>query len=188
MHLLVIALWCSLLLTCAIAPFALQSADPGDDLTRNTVRLALLFYFLALNLMLWPGRSQSRLTRTVWTLAWLAFVIHVAFAFHFFHDWSHAKAVEHVRAASGVGEGLFVSYLFTFVWTADVAYRWATFPENQDRPRWLTGLLHGFMLFVAFNATVIFEPGWLRWLAAACFAELGALALIRWRSGIGANA
>jgi hypothetical protein len=45
-------------------------------------------------------------------------------AFHFYHGWSHAEAMEHVRAAARFGEGIFVSHLFTLLWTLDVAWWW----------------------------------------------------------------
>jgi hypothetical protein len=80
--------------------------------------------------------------------------------------------MEHVRAASGVGEGLYFSYLFTLLWTADVVWWWWAPQGRRRRPRWLSIALHGFMLFIVFNAAVIFAAGAMRWACVALFEVL----------------
>jgi hypothetical protein len=50
------------------------------------------------------------------------------------------------------------------------------------RPSWLTALWHGFLLFIFFNATVVFKTGLLRWLGLALCASL---ALFWWRAATG---
>jgi hypothetical protein len=160
-------------LTAALAwPVLAGSPTLGDDLTRWTVRVALAFYAVAAWFMLslrpadWRAEtSRGRFTRLCWTLAWVAFVIHVGVAFHFYHHWSHAAAVEHVRERSGVGEGVFVSYLFTLVWTVDVGWWWLRPGRYASRPRWVGGSLHGFMVFMIVMATVVYEDGAIRWVA-----------------------
>src|SRR5687767_3899821 len=82
---------------------AFPAGPRGENAIRNTIRLALVCYGLSLVVQL-QGGSQ-RLARLAWTLAWAAYAVHVVLAFHHFHGWSHAHAVEHVRAAGGVGEG-----------------------------------------------------------------------------------
>ncbi len=162
-------------------PFLSSTASPGDDRIRNTIRLSLAYYALALNAMLWLRRSEWReggLARAWWTLAWLAYVTHVAMAFHYYHGWSHAHAVEHVREVSGAGEGLFVSYFFTLVWTADVLSWWLWPGGYAHRPPWVGWTLHGFMLFIVFNGTVVYEEGPIRWAGAAGFAELAVMAWV----------
>ena len=108
------------------------------------------------------GASGS-LARLSWTLAWAAYVVHVVLAFHHFHGWSHAHAVEHVRSASGVGEGIYASHLFTLLWTLDVAWWWRNPASYAARPAWVDRGLHGFLLFMIFNATVVYETGFIRW-------------------------
>jgi hypothetical protein len=180
--------WLILLAALVGLPPLTRSPSLGDDLTRNTVRLALLYYAAAVSLMLWLGPDEwaahsgrGRLARWLWTLAWAAYVVHVGMAFHHVHSWSHAAAVEHTRQVSGVGEGIYVSHLFTLVWTADVLAWWLWPLGRATRPAWVGGALHGFMAFVVFNATVVFEDGWIRWAGAAMFAGLGALGLYRLR-------
>jgi hypothetical protein len=160
--------WCVLLSAVFAWPALFGSSDPGDDLTRNTIRLALLFYGIAVFLLLRSGRrtalsERGDLARLCWTLAWAAYLVHLAMAFHHYHGWSHTRAVEHVRAVSGVGEGIYVSHLFTLVWTLDVAWWWLAPPAHAVRPAWIEGSLHGFFLFMIFNASVVYETGFIRW-------------------------
>jgi hypothetical protein len=177
-----ILLWAALLTLVLVLPSLTDSPTRGDDLTRNTVRLALLYYAAALTLMMrlrpheWLARSgPGRLARWCWTLAWAAFVVHVAMAFHYAHHWSHVEAVRHTQDVSGVGEGVYVSYLFVLVWSADVAAWWWRPMWYARRAPWLGRALHGFMLFVVFNATVVFETGVVRWAGLALFAWLAAV-------------
>jgi hypothetical protein len=183
--LLPITIWLIVLVGVLFASLSDPVSD-GDHLIRNTIRLALLYYAIALTLLLrsqssdWREHSNNiRLARLCWTLAWLTYIIHVAIAFHFAHHWSHAEALRHTEEVSGVGEGIFVSHLFTLVWTADVV-SWRLWPGwYARRAAWLDWLLHGFMLFVVFNATVVFESGWIRWAGVALFAWLAVVAVSR---------
>ena len=180
---LLLATWAAALVAVFASPIPSHSPTPGDDLTRRTVWVALAFYVAATWMMLGSAAtdwrmetSRGRLTRWCWTLAWAAFLIHVGVAFHLYHHWSHAAAVEHVRERSGVGEGIFASYLFTTLWTADVAWWWLQPGGYARRPVWIDRALHGFMLAMIFFATVVYEAGFIRW---AGIALCGALA-VRW--------
>src|SRR5262245_10355070 len=84
-------------------------------------------------------------------------------AFHHYHGWSHTRAVEHVRDVSGVGEGIYASHLFTLLWTLDVAWWWLSPGSYATRPGWVDRGLHGFLFFMIFNATVVYEEGFIRW-------------------------
>lgn len=158
----------------------------GDDPTRNTVRIALAYYAVAMWFILrlrieeWQnGAPIVRLARWCWTLAWAAFVIHVGAAFHFHHHWSHLEAVQHVRDRSGVGEGIFASYAFTVAWMIDVAWWWLRPESFGRRPIWISRVLYGFMLAMVFTATVVYEEGPIRWAGAVICLVL----TIGWRSG-----
>jgi hypothetical protein len=175
-------LWSGLLAAALAAPMLLPSADPGDDVVRNTVRLSLLYYAAAAALMLrlrrhdWAAlTAPAWLARCCWTLALLAYLVHVGTAFHFAHGWSHAHAVEETRRRSGVGEGIYVSHFFTLAWTADVLSWWLTPRWYASRSPWWGRALHGFMLFVIFNGTVVFEEGPTRWAGVALVAGLAGL-------------
>jgi hypothetical protein len=166
-------------------PGLLGLSPVGDALTRWTVRLALVYYALAAALMLrlrrpeWATRGRGRAARWLWTLACAAYLVHVGVAFHFAHGWSHQRAYDHTQAVSGFGPGVFVSYLFTLVWLADVVWWWARPSAYAYRPNRLGWLLHGFMAFVIFNATVVFEDGAVRWAGVLLFAGLTFLFLLR---------
>ena len=153
-----------------ILPFA-----PPEGQLRGTIWLALTYYALAATLILRDASHRGRLARACWTMGCLAYLIHVACAFQYAHHWSHAEAFEHVRQVGGVGEGIFVSYLFTLLWTADVIWWWAAPAGYAGRSPWFGRALHGFMAFVIFNATVVFETGPVRWFGVALFVWLAVL-------------
>jgi hypothetical protein len=153
--------------------------DVGDALTRNPIRLSLAAYFAALGLMLhlgaagWRGNSwQGWLCRWLWTWGMLACWLHLAAAFHYHDGWSHRAALERTRLASGVGEGIYASYVFSVAWLLDAVWWWLR-PVSYARrsPRLAIGL-HSFMLLMVFNATVVFESGPIRWLSVAAFLGL----------------
>jgi hypothetical protein len=81
--------------------------------------------------------------------------------------------MQHVQDVSGFGPGIFVSYLFTLVWSIDVLW-WMIQPASYSRrPAWIGRVLHAFMVFVIFNATVVYESGFIRWSGIALFLVLG---------------
>jgi hypothetical protein len=169
----------SVLSTAVVIAAASLATDAGESLTRNTIRVALGWYFAALVLMTrtdhgdWTAVTPTgRLARWCWTWGVAWFLVHVGFAFHFYHHWSHADAFEHTRQISGVGEGLYVSYFFGLVWTADVAAWWLAPARYAVRSRWLDRVLHVFMLFMVFNGMVVFESGPIRVAGVAMFATL----------------
>ncbi len=119
--------------------------------------------------------------RWCWTLAWAAFVIHVAVSFHFFHHWSHQRAFQHVEDVSHFGPGIYVSYLFTLLWTIDVAWWWLQPSGYALRLHRIGWTLHAFMAFIIFCGTVIYETGLIRWAGLAMFVGLGLLWLVSGR-------
>ena len=140
--------------------------DAGVAITAWTIRLAMLGYFAALLLML---LQRPQPARWLWTLGCGIFLLHVAAAFHFYHDWSHADAVAETARQThellGVvfGAGVWFNYLFALVWVTDVAWWWISPTARRRRPRWVAALIHGYMLLIAFNGVVVFESGPVRW-------------------------
>jgi hypothetical protein len=141
----------------------------GDALTRGTIWVALTFYALAVVTMPWLSArgwrgedTLGRFVRACWLLGWLAYATHVALAFHYYHEWSHAHAVRHVNERSGFGPGILFSHLFTILWSADVVWWCISSEGHARRPAWIGLVLHAYMLFMAFNATVIYETGAIR--------------------------
>lgn len=159
----------------------------GEALTRWTVRLALLLYAATLALRLTDPR-RTRTARLLWTAGCILFLIHVIAAFHFFHQWSHGDAyretARQTREMTGVasGAGLYLNYLFTLVWAADVAWWWRRGADRYTRrPQWVGVVLQSFLFFMAFNGTVVFEQGATRWVAAGVVVVLAILGIVRLR-------
>jgi hypothetical protein len=94
--------------------------------------------------------------RWVWIYAALLMFNHVASAFHFGHRWSHTEALEHTRLTAGVAEGLYVNYAFVACWLADALWLVIHAASYDARPKWCNWLLHGFLVFISFNATIIY--------------------------------
>jgi hypothetical protein len=178
------AIWLVLLslgsLAAVIVLTIALATNVGEMLTRNTVRLALVWYAVALCQMMrlncadWSAASTAgRLARWCWTGALAIFMVHVMMAFHFYHHWSHTDAFDRTRQISGFGEGLYANYLFALLWTADVGYWWLRPVRYAARSPWISATLHAFMLFMVFNSMVIFATGPIRWTGLLIFASLG---------------
>jgi hypothetical protein len=167
----------SLLVAAAFAaPQFVPDADPADLVTRLTARVALLFWWLAVAALMIRCRAFGR---AAWMVGAATFLVHVATAFDRVHGWSHAAAYRHVETVSGFGAGVFVSYTFTAIWVADAIWWWVDETGYESRPRWLDGLVHGFLAFVVFNGTVVYETGFIRWAGLISFTLLGVLLMTR---------
>lgn len=151
----------------------------GEILTRSTVLLALAGYFAGAGLAA-TATSHERLTggrgkraRAAWTIGCLLYLAHVACAFAFYHDWSHAAAYRHTaeRTAALVGwrwgGGLYFNDGFTAVWLLDAAWWWLSPLARVNRPRWLSVAIHGFLWFMVANATIVFATGPAYWFGVA---------------------
>jgi hypothetical protein len=117
------------------------------------------------------GSASCRLSRLAWTIACLSLIVHAIFAFQFYHGWSHHAAyLETARQTNELtglnwGGGLFINYLVIAVWTVDIAWWWLSGLGSYLRRHWLLLITwHGFLIFVIFNATVVFKDGTARWL------------------------
>lgn len=86
-------------------------------------------------------------------------------AFHFTHRWNHQDAIQTTAKQTqellgwAFGEGLYFSYMFLFLWVADVFSWWRKPDHYESRPAWLSFAVHGYLFFIAFNGAVIFESG-----------------------------
>jgi hypothetical protein len=167
------------LLAAVLLGSRFAGGDYGDALTRNTIRLSLSWFTAALFLMIgmspadWSAATlRGRVGRWCWTWALIAYLVHLAMAFHYFHHWSHAHAFEHTRQASGLGEGIFFSYFFSLLWSADTSWWWLRPSKYAARRAWLHRSIYAFLLFIVFNGAVVFALGPVRWAGAAATAAL----------------
>jgi hypothetical protein len=157
--------------------------DAGENLTRWTIRLALGLYVLAVAVRLCARQRPAwlREARLAWTLGCIVYLAHVACAFQFYHGWSHTAAYRETarqtaeRFGLDWGGGLYFNYAFTAAWVADVLWWWRGIAAYEARPRWLNATVQGFFAFMAFNATVVFASGLVRWLGLAASLGLAAL-------------
>src|SRR5688500_17491841 len=135
----------------------------GEALTHWTIRLALLC--LAARLgggLVGPQNDRwRRWLRVIWTTGCVFFLLHVASAFHFYHHWRHAEAFDTTASRTydmlGVrfGEGIYFSYLFMLLWTADVAWWWISPQSYHRRANGLTVTVLAYIGFIAFNGAVV---------------------------------
>lgn len=154
-------------------------------ITSWTIRLALLCYALAIWLELRAKHraNHSALARLVWTIGLVFYLSHVASAFHFYHGWSHCHAYEHTAQETaeiyGIrwGAGIYFNHLLTALWIADAGWWWLRPNSYANRAKWITIALHGYFVFMIFNATVVAEAGVIRWAGLAGFLVLGLAAL-----------
>jgi hypothetical protein len=104
----------------------------------------------------------------------VALLAHVFCAFHFYHAWSHDAAYRETARQTdelfGInwGGGLFINYALIAGWLADVAWWWVRGVDSyRQRPWFLLAAWHGFVIFIIFNATVVFKTGLARWIGLA---------------------
>ena len=162
----------------------------GEMITRGTIWLALLAWFIVEATRLTIGIAEDRRNWLLWlwTFGCLAYVAHVVAAFAFYHHWSHAAAFEHTARVTAAmtgwrsGLGLWINYLFTGLWVAEVSWWWLDPGSHASQRRFAGIVWRGFIFFIVFNATVVFGHGPVRWFGAAACALLVALFLMRLRS------
>lgn len=145
----------------------------GEFLTRITVWISIGAYSIGCVLFaIARGRLNiDRRARIAWTTGCATLLLHFIFAFHFFHAWSHAHAyADTARQTAEVfginwGGGLYVNYAVAILWIADVTWWWlAGLGSYRGRPWLLTLIWHSFLIFIIFNATVVFGHGVVRWI------------------------
>lgn len=160
--------------------------SPGqENILLWTVRLSM-----ALMCGAWAARllSRKRLARWVWTGGADCMILHILVAFAFVHGWSHTAASEATAAetlevtGSSFGGGIWFNYAFLLVWIADIAWWWLNERSYLARSKWIDVLIYGFMAFIAFQATVVFETGATRWFGVVATFGLIALATFHRRS------
>jgi len=162
---------------------------PGELLTRSTIWISILAYAVgwAIFATVRTHANLDRWVRLAWTISCAALLAHFISAFQFYHAWSHASAyTDTARQTAEViglnwGGGLFINYAVAVLWFADVAWWWfAGLSSYRGRPWLLTLVWHGFLIFIIFNATVVFKDGLTRWIGVVvCLSLVLSWILIR---------
>ena len=143
-----------------------RCVDGAQWTIRLTAFLAFAGYVLALASCRGRSRRAGPSGSGWWSLGLVAFLAHLASAFHFVHAWSHARALAATAAqtaeVTGVetGCGLYLNYAFALAWLADTAWRGLAKRSHENRPAWVGAALQCFMALMWFNATVVFGSPW----------------------------
>jgi hypothetical protein len=142
----------------------------GEFITRATIWLAIAAYVGGTVIFVFKSAWDAAV-RLLWTIACASLIAHFASAFQFHHGWSHQAAyldtARQTEEMFGVnwGGGLFINYLVLIVWIVDISWWWLRGLDSYRRRPWpLMIAWHGFLIFIIFNATVVFGHGIIRWL------------------------
>lgn len=143
----------------------------GEFLTRFAVWMSIAAYTIGCVVLAQRRADVDRWARLAWTIGCAAMLAHFVFAFHFYHGWSHTAAyVDTARQTAEVigsnwGGGLFINYAVAMLWIVDVTWWWlAGLNAYRRRSSWITLGWHSFLIFIIFNATVVFKDGLTRWI------------------------
>ena len=142
----------------------------GEFLTRGTIWVSILSYAIGC-VVFAVTRQQDKWVRLAWTSGCAALILHFICAFQFYHSWSQTSAyAETARQTARVvainwGGGLFINYAVAIFWLADVAWWWLAGVNSYRHRPWIVTLIwHGFLIFIIFNAMVVFKDGMTRWI------------------------
>ena len=144
----------------------------GEFLTRSSIWISIAFY--AIGCVIFAiGCERPKLdqwTRLAFTAAVGALTAHYISAFNYYHHWSHESAyIETTRQTAEVfkvnwGGGIFINYALLMLWIAEVGWWWVAGTDSyRRRPMWILLTWHGFLVFILFNATVVFKDCLTRW-------------------------
>jgi len=156
----------------------------GETIVRASIWVALVCYPAGPLGIATKKEGGQRAARLVWTLGAAFFAVHVVSSFQVFYRWSHAVALDETArqvaelTGRGFGAGLYLNYVFTAIWVVDAAWWWRDAAGYRKRSRIGLLLVHGFFLFMIFNATVVFEDGAVRVLGSGV-TLVGAIALAK---------
>lgn len=161
--------------------------DIAECLTRGTVWVALSLY-VAAEMVAAFGRGAPRIATARWlnSLGVTVFLLHVICAFHFYHHWSHAIAYADTARQTAEfsgwnwGGGLYLNYLFAFVWLGELIWSWARPTAYARRSSWIRWVIRSFFMFMIFNGAVVFARSPMRWYGLVL---CGLLAGCWWRPG-----
>ncbi|XZE42700.1 hypothetical protein SH467x_002231 [Pirellulaceae bacterium SH467] len=150
----------------AVAPAA---ETPWQFASLLAIRASLALFVAVLASEAIGRKRSAQPVAAIWLLGAELAVWHSMGALLTFHNGSQEQAFQSTAAQTqdllgiAFGAGLYVNYAFLAVWTFDAVL--AAFASERHRrlPPLYHGLSLGFLCFIAFNATVVFKSGWLRW-------------------------
>jgi len=146
----------------------------GVCLTKGLIWGAFPFYLLGWVTGAKAGADAGRLRRARrWlTVGFVFYLLHLLMGFQNFFGWSHEAAYEVMALQTydlfevRSGAAIYLNYFFTVLWTAEVLWAWTRFERWRQRPRWISRLVHAFMLLVWLCGMIAFASGPVRWYSA----------------------
>jgi hypothetical protein len=171
----------------------------GHAVTAWTIRLALVAYVGTVALG-FPATGANavqavryRIARWIWLAGGLLVAAHVGAALHYYHGWSHPRALADTAQQTkdmlgwAFGEGIYFSYLFALVWLGDALW-WCLWPSGfAARPRLVHAAIQAYLAFIAFNGAIVFESGVTRWIGLSVVPVLALVVWGRYRGGSGSS-
>ncbi len=127
--------------------------------------------------------------RNAWLLGSFFSLLHAIATMVFIHQGSHDVAVEYTAKQTesllgfGFGIGIYFNYAFVIIWLVDALWWIAQRKTYEARNSSISWAVYGFLIFIAFNGSIVFESGWVRWFAIAGVIVLGLLAWRRSKTG-----
>lgn len=162
--------------------------DTAEWLTRGTVWLALSLYVAAEMVVAFSSRAAGCATaRWLNGFGVAAFVGHVACAFHFHHQWSHAVAYADTARQTvdftgwNWGGGLYLNYLFMIVWLGELTWSSLGPMTYAGRRSWIGWAARGFFMFMIFNGAFVFARHPMRWFGLVLCVLLAVTWWQRWK-------
>src|ERR1700752_781761 len=153
----------------------------GEFLTKLFIWLSMLAYVAGALTFSRNTRQSDIVTRLLWTAGCSCMLVHIGFALHFYHKWSQESVyLETARQTNEViglnwGGGIYINYFLLIVWVIDITWWWlGGLDSYRRRPLALVVSWHAFLLFILFNATVVFKSGGTRWAGLILCFSLGA--------------
>jgi len=153
----------------------------GELMTSVPVWVTLIAYFAGAVLITISRRKPQleRTARWAWTIAVISLLVHVGFAYHFYHGWSQESAYRETARQTALvtglewGGGLYINYFLILCWIFDVGWWWRGLEQYRRRSATLAVIWQAFLIFVIFNATVVFKTGALRFIGLVLCGSLG---------------
>ena len=170
-------------MNCLLADASLIPTTLGQIASLWAIRIAMLLLVVVFTLQLLGMSKTNKGIAGLWLLGALLSLGHSVGALFTFHHANLAEAYEstarqtHELMGFRVGAGLYVNYVFVFVWLTDAVLR-LTIPNKYNQfPKSYFIAVYGFLLFIAVNGAIIFKSGWIRIFGCAC---AGILLLLCW--------
>lgn len=132
-----------------------------DSWTSGTATLAFVLYVVSFVVLL-GSQGRWRPALAFEAAAWLILVVHVMFAFHEHHGWSHAAAEQHVANETAQtiglrwGGGIYFNHAMLLLWAVSMGRRGVQRSTLAKGPNRFHQLINVYVLLMWISATIVF--------------------------------